>query len=82
MLDVKDGGAVAHTAERTDIFEILATATVSDDAKPARQDVLNMRTHSTVESSMVVSFVELRGFEPLTPTLPGAGRGREQAVQQ
>ena len=24
--------------------------------------------------------MELRGFEPLTPTLPGPGRGREQAL--
>ena len=27
----------------------------------------------------LVKWVELRGFEPLTPTLPGPGRGREQA---
>ena len=26
-------------------------------------------------------FVELRGLEPLTPTLPGTGRAAEQAVQ-
>jgi hypothetical protein len=26
--------------------------------------------------------VELRGLEPLTPTLPGAGRASEQAVYQ
>jgi hypothetical protein len=24
--------------------------------------------------------VELRGFEPLTPTLPGAGRSRDRAL--
>jgi hypothetical protein len=30
--------------------------------------------------SVKTSKVELRGFEPLTPTLPGPGRGREQAV--
>jgi hypothetical protein len=27
---------------------------------------------------IVISLVELRGFEPLTPTLPGPGRSRDQ----
>jgi hypothetical protein len=29
--------------------------------------------------ALPVTSVELRGLEPLTPTLPGAGRSRDQA---
>lgn len=49
LLDVEADETVVHTAERADIFEILATSTVDDDAKPARQEVVNMRTHSIVK---------------------------------
>jgi len=51
-----------------------ATHSSSSGLAPALTDILSDT------GSSKTSLVELRGFEPLTPTLPGAGSDTEQAV--
>jgi hypothetical protein len=56
-----------------------------DDAFTARHQQARICCRQTLESPArkTASFlVELTGLEPVTPTLPGAGRNRDQARKQ
>ncbi|WP_166654998.1 recombinase family protein [Mycobacterium sp. BK086] len=66
LVDETDGEPLINRADRTDVIEILTTATVTPKGHPDGQGVLPMTTHSTVKGSMIVSLVELRGIEPVT----------------
>jgi len=51
------------------------------DCRQTQPAQTNQQTEKPTPTEVEVGFlpVELRGFEPLTPTLPGAGRVRDQA---
>lgn len=69
ILDTSEKQPMA-SAKHTELFEIIETATVTDPGRHTGEESLRPRTYSTIKGSMVVSWVELRGLEPLTPTLP------------
>ncbi len=70
LLDSTDGEPIIKSAEQTEIIELIATAEQKPELiQPGKAD-LALTTHSTVKGSKIASLVELRGLEPLTPTLP------------
>ena len=72
-----DGRSTVTRADRTDFFEALMTATVhpmpravdTNDSEPMGPGHLRARVISRVRGSNVACLVELRGFEPLTPSM-------------
>lgn len=70
LLDSTDGEPIIKSAELAEIIELIATAEQRPELiQPGKAD-LALTTYSTVRGSKIASLVELRGLEPLTPTLP------------